>query len=62
MTTLISVGKWPHEWAVLDMATDATFTWSRFCPEPDSRYEARLPRWRQAALDQIASLSAAGAQ
>lgn len=50
-TTLISLGKWPHQWAVVDIADvpDATgvrtLSWQRWAPLDRLSYDARLPGW-----------------
>ena len=46
-TQMISLGRWPHEWVVLDIDRGA-LSWSRWIPADRTDYEARLPRWRTA--------------
>lgn len=61
-TQILSLGKWPHQWAVLDVATDGTFFWDRFIPTSESNYAVRLERWKEAAKYQKERLKSAGAQ
>lgn len=53
-TTIISLGKWPHQWAVLDIEQPASpgtapaVRWSRWAPLDRAAYDARLPGWAAA--------------
>jgi predicted phosphodiesterase len=46
-TQIISLGRWPHEWVVLDIDRGA-LSWDRWVPANPADYESRLPRWRTA--------------
>jgi predicted phosphodiesterase len=46
-TQMISLGKWPHEWVVLDIDQGA-ISWERWSPADRADYEARLPGWHAA--------------
>ena len=61
-TTLLSLGKWPHQWAMLDVDETGRFSWQRFIPPADSNYVLRMERWQEAALHQRDALKVAGAQ
>ena len=53
-TTIVSLGKWPHQWAVVDIAdTPDTnggreMRWSRWAPIDRNSYDLRLPGWAAA--------------
>lgn len=45
-TTIISLDKWPHGWAVLDTDQDRRIDWQRWSPIDRQMYDAKLPTWR----------------
>jgi predicted phosphodiesterase len=58
-TTLVSLGKWPHAWALLDL-DEATgkIAWSRFVPADQADYDQRLERWNEIEKASRASINA----
>jgi Icc-related predicted phosphoesterase len=56
-TTILSLGKFPHEWATIDVGDEGDLTVARFVPRERARYDRMLERWREAALTQKAGLN-----
>ena len=50
-TEIVSLGKWPHEWVVLDIDR-GDLAWSRWAPVDKGDYLARLPAWTAAEAAQ----------
>ena len=61
-TQIVSAGKWPHDWAILDVGADHSFALTRFTPRDRARYSTNVGHWNEAAKIQRVRLSAAGAQ
>lgn len=59
-STLISLGKWPHE-AVLLLVDEATgeVEWQRWNPIDREYYDRMLPKWREAELASRKSINSA---
>jgi len=51
-TQIVSLGKFPHEWGILEIATDGSLAFSRFVPENRVNYERQLIHWREMAKEQ----------
>ena len=49
-TRLVSLGRWPHEWATLDVSLDGSLSFARFAPSDLAAYGALLHRWQAAAM------------
>lgn len=49
-TRLVSLGKWPHEWATLDVTAGGALSFVRFSPADPGAYQKLLARWQAAAL------------
>lgn len=60
-TTLISLGKFPHEWAILDLDASGKIVWSRWTPLDQTYYNAKLPGWREAEQANKKAINAVGA-
>jgi len=56
-TTILSLGKFPHEWALIEVSADGRLEISRFIPRERARYDEQLERWRAAARAQKNSLN-----
>lgn len=48
-TRLVSLGRWPHEWATLELAADGALAFARFAPTDPAAYQVLLRRWQAAA-------------
>ena len=46
-TTIISLGKWPHEWGVVEVENGQMSEFVRFSPIDRFAYEGLLPGWRE---------------
>ena len=46
-TEIISLGKWPHEWVVLEIER-STVNWEQWSPLDPTDYYSRLPAWQAA--------------
>ena len=56
-TTILSLGKFPHEWATINVDSGGGIEVARFVPRDRAAYERQLPGWQQAARAQMDSLN-----
>jgi predicted phosphodiesterase len=56
-TTIVSLGKFPHEWGLLEVGTTGELAFERFVPRDRAAYDRALDGWREAALAQKASIN-----
>ena len=51
-TQIVSLGKFPHEWGVLEIALDGSLAFNRFVPFDRPNYDRQLLHWREMAKEQ----------
>ena len=56
-TTILSLGKFPHEWATIDVGAQGELVVARFVPRDRARYDEQLEHWRAGARAQKDSLN-----
>ena len=56
-TTIVSLGKFPHEWGLLEVGAAGELTFARFVPREPAAYERALLGWREAAATQKTSIN-----